>query len=176
MDTPSRISNSQIAAIFYEVADILDIKSVKFKPAAYRRAAHEIETLGEDINGISERGKLEDIPGVGSNLAGKIREILETGRLAHLEKLKQEIPQGVLELSEIGGIGPKKALVLTKQLGITNSEDLEKAALAKKIRDLPGFGEKSEKNILQSIHAKKSTGTRFLLGDILPVAETIKLS
>jgi DNA polymerase (family 10) len=174
MDPPSRITNKQVAAIFYEVADILDLKSVKFKPAAYRKAAHEIETLGEDINGISERGKLEDIPGVGNNLAGKISEILETGKLAHLEKLKQEIPKGVLELSEIGGIGPKKALVLTKQLGITNSEDLEKAALAKKIRELPGFGEKSEKNILQSIHAKKSTGTRFLLGDILPVAETIK--
>ena len=174
MDPPSDISNKQVAALFYEVADILDIKSVKFKPAAYRRAAHEIETLGEDINSVSERGKLEDIPGVGSNLAGKIREILETGRLAHLEKLKQEIPRGVLELSEIGGIGPKKALVLTKQLGITNSEELEKAALAKKIQELPGFGEKSEKNILQSIHAKKSTGTRFLLGDILPVAETIK--
>jgi DNA polymerase (family 10) len=174
MDLPARISNKEVAALFYEVADILDLKSVEFKPAAYRKAAHEIETLGEDITSISERGKLEDIPGVGSNLAGKIREILETGRLAHLEKLKQEIPKGVLELSEIGGIGPKKALVLTKQLGITNSEELEKAALAKKIRELPGFGEKSEKNILQSIHAMKSTGRRFLLGDILPVAETIK--
>jgi DNA polymerase (family 10) len=174
MDPPSRISNKQIAAIFYEVADILDIKSVKFKPAAYRRAAHEIEILREDITSIAERGKLEEIPGVGSNLAGKIREILATGKLAHLEKLKQEIPKGVLELSEIGGIGPKKALVLTKELGITNSEDLEKAALEKKIRDLPGFGEKSEKNILQSIYAMKNTGRRFLLGDILPVAETIK--
>ena len=81
MDPPSRITNKQIAAIFYEVADILDLKSVKFKPAAYRKAAHEIETLGEDISTISERGKLEEIPGVGSNLAGKIREILETGRL-----------------------------------------------------------------------------------------------
>ena len=174
MDPPSRISNRQIAAIFYEVADILDLKSVKFKPAAYRRAAHEIETLGEDISIISERGKLEEIPGVGSNLAGKIREILETGKLAHLEKLKQELPKGVLELSEIGGIGPKKALILSRELGITDREELEKAAQAGKVRGLPGFGEKSEKNILQSIHAMKSTGRRFLLGDILPVAETIK--
>ncbi len=174
MDPTSRISNKQIAALFYEVADILDLKSVKFKPAAYRRAAHEIETLGEDISKISERGKLEEIPGVGSNLAGKIREILETGRLAHLEKLKQELPKGVLELSEIGGIGPKKALILSRELGITNWEELEKAAQAGKVRGLPGFGEKSEKNILQSIHAMKSTGHRFLLGDILPVAENIK--
>jgi DNA polymerase (family 10) len=174
MDPTSRISNKQIAALFYEVADILDLKSVKFKPAAYRRAAHEIETLGEDISNISKRGKLEEIPGVGRNLAGKIREILETGRLAHLEKLKQELPKGVLELSEIGGIGPKKALILSAELGITDREELKKAAQAKKIRSLPGFGEKSEKNILKSIDAMKSTGRRFLLGDILPVAETIK--
>lgn len=174
MDPSSPLSNKQIAAIFYEVADLLDIKNVKFKPAAYRRAAHEIETLGEDIASISDRGKLEDIPGVGTNLAGKIREILETGRLAHLEKLKQEIPRGVLELSEIGGIGPKKALILTRELGITDREELEKAARAGKVRSLPGFGEKSEKNILQSLRELKSSGRRFLLGDILPVAEAIR--
>jgi DNA polymerase (family 10) len=173
MDPSSPLSNKQIAAIFYEVADLLDIKNVKFKPAAYRRAAHEIETLGKDIASISDQGKLEEIQGVGTNLAGKIREILETGRLAHLEKLKQEIPHGVLELSEIGGIGPKKALILTRELGIADREELEKAARAGKVRGLPGFGEKSEKNILQSIRAFKSTGRRFLLGDILPVAEAI---
>jgi len=174
MAKPAPISNKQIAAIFYEVADILEIKSVQFKPVAYRRAAHVIETLDEDINSISERGELEEIPGVGTNLAAKIREILRTGRLAYLEKLKQETPEGVLNLAEIGGIGPKKALILSRDLGINDREKLEEAAKAGKIRDLPGFGEKSEKNILQSIHAMKSTGRRFLLGDILPVAETIK--
>jgi DNA polymerase (family 10) len=174
MATQTPISNKQIAAVFYEVADILEIKSVKFKPVAYRRAAHVIETLDEDINSISERGELEEIPGVGTNLAAKIREILGTGTLAYLEKLKQETPEGVLKLAEIGGIGPKKALILSRELGINDREKLEEAAKAGKIRDLPGFGEKSEKNILQSIHAMKSTGRRFLLGDILPVAEAIK--
>jgi DNA polymerase (family 10) len=174
MATQIPISNKQIAAIFYEVADILEIKSIKFKPVAYRRAAHVIETLEEDIAGISERGKLEEIPGVGVHIAAKIREILGTGKLAYLEKLKQETPEGVLKLAEIGGIGPKKALILSRELGITDREKLEEAAKAKKIRDLPGFGEKSERNILKSIHAVKTTGRRFLLGDILPVAETIK--
>jgi DNA polymerase (family 10) len=168
------ISNKQIAAIFYEIADILEIKSIKFKPVAYRRAAHVIETLEEDINSISERGELEEIPGVGSNLAAKIREILETGELAYLGRLKQETPEGILKLAEIGGIGPKKALVLSRELGITDTDKLEEAAKAGKIRSLPGFGEKSEKNILQGIHAMKRTGKRFLLGDILPVAESIK--
>lgn len=174
MATQTPISNKQIAAIFYEVADILEIKSVKFKPVAYRRAAHVIETLEEDITSINERGELEEIPGVGIHLAAKIREILGTGKLAYLEKLKQETPEGVLKLAEIGGIGPKKALILSRELGTTDREKLEEAAKAGKIRDLPGFGEKSEKNILQSIHAMKSTGRRFLLGDILPVAEIIK--
>ena len=174
MATQTPISNKQIAAIFYEVADILEIKSVKFKPVAYRRAAHVIETLEDDIASISEHGKLEEIPGVGIHLAAKIQEILGTGKLAYLENLKQETPAGILKLAEIGGIGPKKALILSRELGITDTEKLEEAAKAGKIRDLTGFGEKSEKNILQSIHSMKSTGRRFLLGDILPVAETIK--
>jgi len=170
----TRMNNKQIAAIFYEVADLLEIKSVKFKPVAYRRAAHTIETLKEDITSINERGKLEEIPGVGMHIAAKIREIIEDGRLAYLEKLKQEMPDGILELAELEGIGPKKALILSRELGITNREKLKAAAKAHKIRDLPGFGEKSEKNILQSIQAKKGSGRRFLLGDVLPVAETIK--
>ncbi|MDD1700893.1 MAG: DNA polymerase/3'-5' exonuclease PolX [Methanoregula sp.] len=174
METPIRMTNKQIAAIFYEVADLLEIKSVTFKPVAYRRAAHVIETLQEDITSINERGKLEDIPGVGIHIAAKIREIIGTGKLAYLEKLKKEIPKGVLELAEIEGIGPKKALILSRQLGITNKEELKEAAKAQKIRDLPGFGEKSEKNILLSIQTMKGTGRRFLLGDILPVAEKIK--
>ena len=174
MASPPLINNNQVAAIFYEVADILEIKSVKFKPVAYRKAAHGIETLKEDIRTINEQGKLEDIPGVGVNLAAKIREILGTGKLAYLEKLKQEVPEGVLQLADIGGIGPKKALILTRELGITDREGLEKAAKDGKIRDLPGFGEKSEKNILLSIGTMKNTGRRFLIGDILPVAERIR--
>ena len=92
---------------------------MKFKPVVRTGgAAHEIETLGEDIDRSPDAENLRSIPGVGSNLAGKIREILETGKLAHLEKLKQDLPKGVLELSEIGGIGLKKALILSRELGI----------------------------------------------------------
>ena len=115
-----------------------------------------IETLDEDINSISERGELEEIPGVGANLAAKIREILGTGRLAYLEKLKQETPEGVLELAEIGGIGPKKALLLSRELGITDREKLEEAAKAGKIRTLAGFrGEKREEYPEEHPHNEK---------------------
>jgi len=168
------MKNKEIADIFYEIADLLEIKNVKFKPIAYRRAAHIIESLTDDLAEIEKRGELEEIPGVGTHIAAKIRELLTTGKLAYFDRLKSEIPPGVLELAELEGIGPKKAMILNRELGVASMETLEEVASAGKIRDLAGFGEKSEKNILLSIAAKKSAKGRVLLGDILPVAEKIR--
>ena len=168
------MNNRQVAAILYEVADLLELKDVKFKPVAYRRAAHGIEALGEDINRVAEQGRLEELPGVGAHISPKIREVLDTGKLEYLERLKQEIGPGIRELAEVGGIGPKKAIVLHRELGIDTLDQLEAAAREEKIRVLPGFGEKSEANILQGIAARKGTTGRALLGDMLPVAEKIR--
>jgi len=87
---------------------------VKSKPVAYRRAAHVIENLPEELGGIDENGKLEEIPGVGTHISAKIHEILSTGRLAYLDRLMAEIPVGVWELADLEGIGPKKALLLSR--------------------------------------------------------------
>src|SRR5208337_3308081 len=168
------LSNHEVAAILYEVADLLEIKDVKFKPVAYRRAAHEIETLSEEIGRIAERDGLEEIPGVGTHIATKLREILDTGKLAYLDRMKQEVGPGVRELAGIGGIGPKKAMLLHRELGIDSMENLEAAARAGKIRGLTGFGEKSEQNLLLGIAARKGTAGRSLLGEILPFAEMIR--
>jgi DNA polymerase (family 10) len=173
MKTRAHVNNRQVAAIFYEVSDLLRIKGEKFKPQAYARAARAIEMMDDDIADICRRRKLEDIYGVGTHLAKKVEEIVRTGKLAYLENLKKELPEGVLELAELEGIGPKKALVLGQKLGITTITGLEKAADAGRIRDLPGFGERSEENILRSIRTKQSAGGRFLLGQILPVARDI---
>ena len=116
--------NRHVAAILYEVADLLEIENVKFKPVAYRRAAHAIETLPEDISRVAERGGLEEIPGVGTHIATKLQEILDTGKLGYLGRLKQEVGPGVRELADIGGIGPKKAMLLHRELGIENLEQL----------------------------------------------------
>jgi len=172
MDTPLMVNNSRVAAIFFEVSELLRIKGEKFKPQAYAKAAHTIESLQEDVAEISRLGKLEEIPGVGIHLAEKIEEIINTGRLGYLEDLRRELPPGVLELADLEGIGPKKAILLNRKLGITTRAGLEEAAKAGKIRDLPGFGELSEKNILRSVGAKAKS-SRFLLGDVLPVAEDI---
>lgn len=169
-----KVNNRQVAAILYEVADLLEIKDVKFKPVAYRRAAHGIETLGEDISRVAERDGLEDLPGVGIHIATKLREILATRKLGYLDQLKQEIGPGVRELAEIGGIGPKKAMVLHQKLGIDNVEQLEAAAREGKIRGIFGFGEKSEANILAGITTRKGTAGRYLLGTVLPVAMNMK--
>ncbi len=174
MEVLSRMTNFDVAAILYEVADLLEIKGIRFKPQAYRRAARAIETLPEDVTDVARHDRLDDIPGVGRSIAGKIHEIVETGSLAYLESLRREFPPGVLELTRIEGIGPKKAAVLSRDLGIRSIDDLEAAARAGRIRGLPGFGEKTERNILAGIDMSRMAEKRHLLGHILPVARDIE--
>jgi DNA polymerase (family 10) len=174
MSELSKIKNRKIADILYEIADLLEIKGVQFKPRAYRRAAQTIETLPEDIKTVYDQGELQEIPGIGSSIASKIQEIIETGSLEYLEELREELPQGLRELVEIEGIGPKTALKLYETLKISSIEELESAAKQGKIRDVEGFREKSEKNILQGIEMYRSAQERFLLGYTLPIAEEIE--
>jgi len=164
------MENSEVAAIFYEVADILDLQGVPFKPNAYRRAARAIEELDEDISKLAAEGRLEEIPGVGESVAKKIQEILRTGELTFLKKLRAQIPQGLLELLSVPDVGPKTAMLLNRELCISNLEDLKKAIQEHKLRDLKGFGEKSEERILRGIQTLESKGGRKLLGEAYPVA------
>ncbi|MCM2466265.1 DNA polymerase/3'-5' exonuclease PolX [Methanoculleus oceani] len=174
MESLSRVTNIEVAAILYEVADLLEIKGVRFKPQAYRRAAQAVETLPEDIGMVAREERLDEVPGVGRGIAGKIREIVETGSLAYLTSLREELPEGVQHLTRLEGIGPKKAIALSRELGIRTVDDLEAKALAGRIRDLPGFGEKTEQNILASIRVSRTAKERRLLGYILPVARDIE--
>ncbi|MCD6468817.1 MAG: DNA polymerase/3'-5' exonuclease PolX [Thermoplasmata archaeon] len=156
--------NQEIASIFYEIADLLEIKGeLPFKVRAYRRAAQRIETLDGDIEDIYSEGKLREIPGIGEALAKKIGEIIETGRLEYLERLKKEVPEGVVRLMSIPGLGPRKTAVLYKKLGIKNIEELKKAAEQGKLRDLDGFGVITEKNILRGIEMLERSRDRVLL-------------
>lgn len=166
--------------MFYEVADILDLQGVAFKPNAYRRAARSIESLEVDISQLAAEGKLEEIPGVGKSVAKKIEEILRTGELQFLKKLRAQIPEGLLGLLSVPDVGPKTAMALYKELGIANLDQLKQAALDHRVRTLKGFGEKTEERIVQGLRTLESKGGRILLGDALPVAtayiEYLKLS
>lgn len=164
------MDNSEIAAILYEVADILDIQGVAFKPNAYRRAARSIEELDEPVSGLAEEGKLKKITGVGESVAKKIQEILATGELSYLKRLRSEIPEGLLQILRIPDVGPKTVMLLYKELGISTVEQLRKAAEEHKLRSLKGFGEKSEEKILAGLKTLESKGKRMLLGEAYPVA------
>jgi len=158
------MKNQEISNIFYEIADLLEIKGeMPFKVRAYRRAAQRIETLEDDIEEIYREGKLREIPGIGEALAKKIGEIIETGKLEYLEKLRREIPKSIVGLMSIPGLGPKKTAVLYKKLGIESIEELKKAAEQGKLRDLDGFGEVTERNILRGIEMLQRSMGRVLL-------------
>src|SRR3989344_1159485 len=127
------MKNQLVAKILYEIADLLEIKEVEFKPRAYKRAAMAVEALGDDIEDYAKYKNLDDIPGVGESIAKKIKEIIDTGKCLEHERLKKEIPIDFEALLSVEGLGPKTVKLLYKKLRIRNLSDLEKAARAGKI-------------------------------------------
>jgi len=170
------MKNQEIANIFYEIANYLEMEGVAFKPYAYQKVAIVLENLEEDIADIYEKGgkeALEKIPGVGKNIADRIEEYLKTGKIKYYLQLKKKTPVNMEELIRVEGLGPRKVKVLYQKLGIRNIKDLEKKAKAHKIAPLFGFGEKTEKNILEAIKFLKRSKGRFLLGEIMPKVEEV---
>lgn len=148
------MNNRQVADFLYDIADMLEIKGeIIYKSAAYRRAADNIINLGRDINVVWRDDELREIPGVGEALAKKLDELLRTGHLGYYEKLKEEIPRGVVDMLAIPGVGSKTAKLLYESLGLTSVADVERAARQGELRGLPGLGVKSEANILAGIEA-----------------------
>jgi len=168
--------NQEIAKIFYEIADYLEMDNVAFKPFAYRKAAINLETMEGDVEEIYKKDGvkgLQNIPGVGKNIAEHIEEYLKTGKIQYYQRFKKKIPIKLEEIIAVEGVGPKRAKILYQKLGIKNLKDLEKQAKSHKIASLFGFGEKTEKNILEGIVFLKKSKGRFLLGDIMPKAREI---
>ena len=158
------MKNQQVADILFRIADILDIKGeIFFKVRSYRVAGRTIESMGKDIEVVIKEGMLRDIPGIGEALEKKIKEIVETDQSEYLEKLKNEIPEGVLRMLGIPGLGPKKVSAIYKHLNITTIEDLKQACTDGKLRNLDGFGEITEINILRGIQLIEKTSGRALL-------------
>ncbi len=165
------MDNKEIAKILNEIGIYLEMDGISFKPRAYEKAAEAIFSLDEDLKEIYRKGglkALEEIPGVGVSIAEKIEELLKTGKSKYHQRLKKKMPVQVAELTAIEGVGPKHVKALYKKLKIKNLKDLEKAAKAEKIRKLPGFGTKSEENILKGIEFLKKSGNRFVLGFVMP--------
>lgn len=164
------MKNEEIAKILFEIGDYLDLKNIPFKPKAYQEAAVSLDTLEKDVEDIyKEEGLkgLEEIPGIGESIALKIEEYLQTGRIKYYQELKKEKPIDVKNLKKIQGLGIKKIEFLNKELGIKNVPELKEAIEKNKLKDLKGFGEKSQKNILIGISFMEANEKRFLISDII---------
>lgn len=171
-----KISNSEISKILSEIAIYLEMDDVAFKPRAYGKAAEAILEFGGDVVETYKKGGLkavEEIPGVGVSIAEKIEELIKTGKLKYYEDLKKKIPVDLESLFGVEGLGPKHIKKLYQKLKVKNLKDLESAVVNGKIRELEGFGEKSEKNILKSIEFLKHSGKRFILGYVMADLENI---
>lgn len=165
------MDNSDVARVLYEIGDYLELQGVPFKPQAYRKAAASIERLEGDITEYHRSGRLREIPGIGEALAKKIGELIETGKLGYLEKLRAEIPKELLSLLEVPEIGPKTAMLLFKELGIRNVAELKQAIFDHKLQGIKGFGPKTEEKLLQGIRILESRAGRSLLGAAFEAAD-----
>jgi len=167
------MKNQQIARIFTEIAELLELKGENvFRIRAYQRAAQNIDGLAKDVSTLSDE-ELLAIPGIGKDLVGKIREYLDKGTVAKHEELKKEIPAGVLDLLRIPGLGPKKTRLFFDTLKIKSVKELEAAIKSGKLEGIPGVQKRTEENILQGIEMIKRGTERRPLGRVLPLAEDI---
>ncbi|HET9462831.1 MAG TPA: DNA polymerase/3'-5' exonuclease PolX [Thiobacillus sp.] len=169
------VHNADIAAIFEEIADRLEIQGANpFRIRAYRNAARTLGELPQAARALLEKGEdLTRLPGIGGDLAAKVSEIITTGRCSLLDRLRRELPPAVTELLRIPGLGPKRVKALYHDLEVQTVEQLYRAARDGRIRALPGFGEKTELNILQAVEAHASQTRRFKLAVAAQYAEAL---
>ncbi len=165
------MTNQEIAKIFRKMSLFYEMEDDKFRARAYENGAMEIESLSEDVKEVYEKGGIKalvDLPKIGRGMAEKIEEFIKTGQIKEYQALQKKMPVDLEELTSVEGLGPKGVKTLYEKLGIKNLKDLEKAAKIGKIREIEGFGEKSEQNILEGIEFVKRSFGRIPLGYILP--------
>ncbi|WP_132057445.1 helix-hairpin-helix domain-containing protein [Halorussus amylolyticus] len=165
--------NAEVASLLEEYADLLEAQDVSYKPKAYRRAAESVRDHPVAIESLAERGTdaIQEIPDVGSSIAAKVSEAVERGTFEQLDDERENLPVEIAELTSVEGVGPKTVGDLYRELGVVDLDDLENAAREGKIRDISGYGEKSEQNILKGISFARQSQERELLGDARPVGE-----
>ncbi len=164
-------TNQEIAKVLYEMATLLDVEGVAFKPRAYEKVAENVEDLSENVAALyarEGRAGLLKIPGVGAGIADHIEKILKTGSFPEYARLKRKLPVAIGELVAVEGVGPKTVKLLWEKLKIKTMADLEDAARAGKLRKLSRLGEKFEQKVLKNIAFLKQSGGRRILGHILP--------
>ena len=169
------IHNHDIAAIFEQVADLLEIENANpFRVRAYRNAARTVDSLSQSLADLVARGEdLSELSGIGKDLAGKIKEIVDTAGLTFLQELEARTPPELAEMMKIAGLGAKRVHLLHEKLGINTAQDLKEAALTGKIKEIKGFGEKIEQQIIEGLGGITTEEKRFKLSTVEPVAQAL---
>jgi DNA polymerase (family 10) len=169
------MKNSEVAKVFQDIADLLELKGENvFKIRAYQKAARAIEHHPRELEAMIDDGEdLHSVPGVGEAIAKKTTELITTGRLGYYDDLKAEFPQGITNLLTIPGIGPKTANKLSSELGISSVDELERAINDRRVAKLFRLGEKTADNILRQIQALRRKDQRIPIGEALPIVEEI---
>ena len=167
--------NDEIARRFEEFADRLEADGVAYKPSAYRRAAENIRECADPIEDLAAEGQdaVESINRVGDAIASKVIEYIETGSIDELDELRDRLPVEIDALTRVDGVGPKTVGTLYDELGITTLDELAAAAEAEEIRDVSGFGAKTETNIRENVAFARQAGERDRLGDVRPLADEV---
>ncbi len=167
------MENPEVAQLFEEVADLLDIQGANpFRVRAYRNAVRTIRDLSQPLAKMPAEN-LEHLTGIGKDLAGKIGTILETGDLPLRQELRREVPPGLRDLVTVPGLGPKRARTLHDRLRIGSLDELRQAVQKHRIRRLPGFGAKTEANILQALQGREEAGRRVQLAEAKVYADAV---
>ncbi len=168
------MKNKELANLFEKMADILEFKDENpFKISAYRKASWILGDLTQDIEEITEKGELKDIPGIGEGMAKKIEEYLKTGKVSKFEEVRKEVPDELIAIMGIPGMGPKTLALLHKERRIESLSQLEKAVEDGSLIGIPGMGEKKVENIKRGIQLLKQSKGRMNLGIAFPVAKRI---
>lgn len=169
------VHNNDITAVFEEIADLLEIEQANpFRIRAYRNAARTVQGLGEEVRDLIQEGfDLDQLPGIGEALAEKIVEIVRTGKCQALEKLRQEGGKGLVELLHIPGLGPKRVAILYHELDVQTPQQLLRAIKDGRLRQLRGFGEKTEQNILDMLQVHAQQERRFKLAVAAQYAQSL---
>ena len=174
-NTGNAITNSEIAEAFETIVSLLQMKSEKgFTVRAYQRAARTIERLPRDLDAMIGDGEdLTNIPGIGKAISAKISELVTTGEMSYLERLKGEFPEGILDLVEIPGLGPKTVVRVWKELDVTSVEELSAAIEDGRVESLPRMGSKSAQNILRAIQFARSKSDRTPISRAIEAAQRV---
>ncbi len=169
-----KLDKHEVAAILEEIAELLEIKGENpFKTRAYLNAARALESAEREIEDLVRTGELREIKGIGEKIAEKIETLVGSGKLPYYEELKASVPAGLLEMLRIPGLGPKKAAALFEKLGVKSVRELEYACHENRLVALPGFGEKSQSNILHGIEFVKRHAGSFLWSEAWKQGETL---